>query len=115
VNDKDLLNGRRFAMVSSTSSSVDPDAPTEFSYEEAGGVIWGSYAGDTVEHGRFVGTRDADRIQLSYVHLLRTGERATGQSSSRIEAMPDGRLRLVEEFQFAGDGETHVSVCTELR
>jgi hypothetical protein len=29
--------------------------------------------------------------------------------------MPDGRLRLVEEFQFAGDGETHVSVCTELR
>ncbi|MCT9930225.1 hypothetical protein N5079_08295 [Planotetraspora sp. A-T 1434] len=115
VNDKDLLNGRRFVMVSSTASSVDPVDPTRFEYEESGGVIWGSYAGDTVIHGHFVGTRDADRIELSYVHLLKNGQRAGGQSSSRIETLADGGLRLVEEFQFAGDDATHVSVCAEIR
>lgn len=114
MNDNDLLNGRRFVMVSSTASAVNTDEPTEFAYEESGGVIWGRYTGDTVVHGRFVGTRDADRIELSYVHLLKTGERAGGRSSSRIETMPDGRLRLVEEFQFEGDDTTHVSVCTEV-
>lgn len=54
MNDTDLLNGRRFVMISSTASAVDADAPTEFAYEESGGVIWGHYTGDTVIHGRFV-------------------------------------------------------------
>ncbi|MEU0519187.1 hypothetical protein [Streptosporangium sp. NPDC006007] len=116
MNDNDLfqLNDRRFVMVSSTASVVDPDGPTEFVYREADGVIWGDYTGDTVLHGRFVGTRDADRIELTYVHLLTTGERANGRSSSRIEPLPGGRLRLVEEFRFAGDDTPHVSVCAEI-
>ncbi len=101
-------------MVSSTASAVDPDGPTEFVYRESGGIIWGDYTGDTVVHGRFIGTRDADRIELTYVHLLRSGDRAGGQSSSRIETLPDGRLHLIEEFQFAGDGRVHVSVCAEV-
>ncbi|MDP9842400.1 hypothetical protein [Streptosporangium lutulentum] len=114
MNDNDLLNDRRFVMVSSTASSVDPDGPTEFAYRESGGIIWGDYTGDTVVHGRFVGTRDGDRIELTYVHLTKKGDRVGGQSSSRIETLPDGRLNLVEEFQFAGDDTAHVSVCTEI-
>ncbi|GAA3100431.1 hypothetical protein [Streptosporangium carneum] len=114
MNDNDLLNDRRFVMVSSTASAVDPDGPTEFAYRESGGIIWGDYTGDTVVHGRFLGTRDADRIELTYVHLLKNGDRAGGQSTSRIETLPDGRLRLVEEFQFAGDDRVHVSVCSEV-
>lgn len=102
-------------MVSSTASAVDPDGPTEFAYRESGGIIWGDYTGDTVVHGRFVGTRDGDRIELTYIHLTKNGDRAGGQSSSRIEALPDGRLNLIEEFQFAGDDTAHVSVCTEIR
>ncbi|WP_169984446.1 hypothetical protein [Microbispora sp. H10836] len=114
MNDTDLLNGRRFVMISSTASEVNADAPTEFAYEESGGVIWGQYTGDTVVHGRFVGTRDADRIEISYVHLLKTGERASGRGASRIETAGDGRLRLVEEFQFEDDDTTHISICAEV-
>ncbi|WP_311932302.1 hypothetical protein [Microbispora sp. H11081] len=114
MNDTDLLNGRRFVMISSTASEVNTDAPTEFAYEESDGVVWGHYTGDTVVHGRFVGTRDADRVQISYVHLLKTGDRASGRSTSRIETAEDGRLRLVEEFQFEDDGAVHVSVCAEV-
>lgn len=109
-----LLNGRRFVMVSSTASVVDPERPTEFLYQEADGVVWGSYTGDTVIHGRFVGTRDGDQVTISYVHALKAGGQAGGQSDSRVETEADGRLRLVEEFRFKGDDTRHVSVCTEV-
>lgn len=102
-------------MVSSTASTVDPDSPTEFEYWESDGVVWGSYTGDTVRVGRFVGTRDGDLVTISYAHALKAGGRAGGRSTSRVETEADGRLRLVEEFQFEGDDTRHVSVCTEVR
>ncbi|MGI5291307.1 hypothetical protein ACQEVF_49480 [Nonomuraea polychroma] len=108
------LNGRKFVMVSSTASVVDPDSPTEFLYWEADGVVWGSYTGDTVTHGRFVGTRDGDQVSIAYVHALKAGGTAGGRSSSRVEAGDDGLLRLVEEFTFDGDTTPHVSVCAEV-
>ncbi len=108
------LNGRKFVMVSSTASAVDPDSPTEFLYQEADGVVWGSYSGDTVTHGRFVGMRDGAQVAISYAHALKAGGKAGGQSSSRIEKGDDGLLRLVEEFSFDGDDTVHVSVCREV-
>lgn len=108
------LNGRKFVMVSSTASEVNRDSPTEFLYWEADGVVWGSYTGDTVAHGRFVGTRDGDRVAISYAHALKAGGTAGGRSSSRVETGDDGLLRLVEEFTFDGDDAPHVSVCAEV-
>nr|WP_246496599.1 hypothetical protein [Sphaerisporangium rubeum] len=115
VSDVNLLDGREFVMVSSTASVVDPSGPTRFVYEEADGVVWGRYDGDTVAHGRFVGTRDGDLVELTYVHVLKSGERTGGRSSSRVESLGDGRLRLVEEFLFEGDDDPQVSVCEEIR
>ena len=89
-------------MVSSTASAVNHHDPTRFAYQEADGVIWGEYTGDTVTHGHFVGTRDGDRIELAYAHALRAGGRAVGRASSRVERLADGRLRLVEEFRSLG-------------
>ncbi|GII91920.1 hypothetical protein Ssi02_21510 [Sinosporangium siamense] len=102
-------------MVSSTASAVNPRTPTEFVYEEQDGVVWGTYTGDTVTIGRFVGTRAGDRLEIDYVHLLKAGGRSGGHSTSRIEPLSDGRLRLVEEFRFAGDDKLHESICDELR
>jgi hypothetical protein len=106
------LDGRVFDMVSSTASRVDPDAPTRFRYHESAGVIWGDYVGDTVSEGRFVGTRDGDRITVSFVHaLVADGSRVTGAATSRIEEGEAG-LRLVEDFEV--DGMPQVSVCAEV-
>ncbi|GAA3796929.1 hypothetical protein GCM10022226_15390 [Sphaerisporangium flaviroseum] len=113
MSDSNLLNGRTFIMISSTASEVSADDPTRFVYEEEDGLIWGGYGGDTVTHGRFVGTREADRVEITYVHALKAGGRAGGRSSSRIESLPDGRLRLIEEFTFDGDDTPQVSVCEE--
>jgi hypothetical protein len=106
------LDGRRFAMVSSTASAVDPASPTVFDYREADGLVWGEYRGDTVRAGRFVGRRQADRVSIRFVHVVaETGALVDGAAESRIEAHED-RLRLVEEFR-TDDGD-QVSVCVEM-
>lgn len=106
------LDGRVFDMVSSTASRVDASSPTRFRYSESSGVVWGDYVGDTVSEGRFVGTRDGDRVVVSFVHaLVADGARVTGTAESRIEVGETG-LRLVEEFDVAGVPQ--VSVCAEV-
>jgi hypothetical protein len=107
------LDGLRFAMVSSTASSVDPDAPTTFDYHQDGRLVWGEYTGDTVTEGRFVGEVADDQVRISFAHaLVADGTVVRGDAVSRAERSADGRLRLVEDFVV--DGIDHVSVCAQV-
>ncbi len=99
-------------MESSTTSAVDPDAPTVFRYSERDGAVWGEYEGDTVTFGRFVGTRAGDSISVWFVHVLAAdGSVVTGEGASEIERR-DGRLRLVEHYTM--HDAPQLSVCVEL-
>ncbi|MER7447775.1 MULTISPECIES: hypothetical protein [Microbacterium] len=106
------LDGRRFTMVSSTTSVVDADAPSEFVYREKDGAIWGDYSGDTVTFGRFVGTRTGDTIWVSFVHVLAAdGTVVTGNGESELELTDDGRIRLVEHYEM--HDLPQLSICEE--
>jgi hypothetical protein len=107
------LDGLRFAMVSSTASAVDPDAPTTFDYHQDGRLIWGEYFGDTVTEGRFVGEVSDAEVRVSFAHALASdGSVVRGDAISRAEHAADGRIRLVEDFEV--DGVDHVSVCLQV-
>jgi hypothetical protein len=106
------LDGREFAMVSSTASAVSADAPSVFRYHQAGAMIWGEYTGDTVLVGRFAGRRDGDTITIGFAHAPKDGGPAVlGAASSIIEMGDDGRMLLIEDFE--KDGVAHRSVCRE--
>ena len=112
IQTQPSLDGRTFKMLSSTTSAVNPDAPSTFRYFEQDGVIWGDYTGDTVTFGRCVGTRDGDTIRVSFVHVLTaTGEVVSGNGVSEIERDDDGMLRLVERYEM--HGAPQLSVCVE--
>ncbi|GAA4430441.1 hypothetical protein GCM10023169_33880 [Georgenia halophila] len=107
------LDGLQFRMVSSTASRVDPEAPTRFAYRQDGALVWGSYLGDTVTQGRFVGELQRERLSISFAHALRTdGTVVRGEAISRVERRTDGLLYLVESF--AVDGVDHESVCVQV-
>lgn len=106
------LDGRRFAMVSSTASRVDPDRPTEFLYHQTGQLVWGEYTGDTVTQGRFVGSFDGETLSISFAHELAADLTVVrGSADSRVE-MREGTMHLVETFFI--DGVEHESVCIEI-
>jgi len=99
-------------MISSTTSTVDPDAPSVFRYREEDGVVWGEYTGDTVSLGRFVGTRTGDSISIHFAHVLvADGSVVSGAGDSDIEQDQDG-LRLVEHYEM--HGAPQLSVCAEV-
>lgn len=107
------LDGRRFRMVSSTTSAVDPESPSIFEYFERDGAIWGGYEGDTVTFGKFVGTRAGDTIWVSFVHVLKAdGTVVTGDGESELELTDDGGIRLVEHYEM--HGLPQLSVCEEI-
>lgn len=106
------LDGLVFDMVSSTASVVDPDSPTRFVYHQQGQLVWGSYTGDTVTEGRFVGQLIDAELAISFAHELvadRTVVR--GDATSRVEQR-DGKIALIEEF--TKDCARHESVCLQV-
>ena len=99
-------------MISSTTSVVDPAAPSTFRYFERDGVVWGDYFGDTVNFGQFVGTRSGNTISITFVHVLvEGGSVVSGSGDSDIE-QDDRGLRLIEHYEMFGTPQ--LSVCAEV-
>ena len=71
---------------------------TVFEYHEQDGVVWARYEGGAVRLGFLVGTRQHDRLHFRYSQLNEGGETSNGRCSTTISALPDGRLRLDEDW-----------------
>lgn len=106
------LDRRVFIGVSnSADGEVSPE--TRFSYRQQDEVVWADYRGGDVIHGHLVGTRTGDRLVFRYVHLNTGGETAAGRCTSHIEVLPDGRLRLHEEWAWESRPGTGTSVVEQ--
>lgn len=103
------LDGRTFVAVE-TSGPGDVDSATVFRYHERDGAVWADYAGGAVRRGYLVGTRDGDRLDFRYVHLDTAGATASGRCTSRIEALPDGRVRMHETWAWESRSGSGTSV-----
>ncbi len=63
--------------------------------------------------GKFVGTRTADKIWVSFVHVLvADGTVVTGDGESDLELTEGGGIRLVEHYEM--HGAPQLSVCEEI-
>jgi hypothetical protein len=71
---------------------------TVFEYHERDGVVWARYQGGAVRLGFLVGTRQGDSLDFRYSQLNESGETSTGHCSTTISTLPDGRLRLDEDW-----------------
>jgi hypothetical protein len=93
------LDGRWFRAVAAVDGGeVGPE--TMFRYAEEDGEVWATYAGGEVRRGYLVGTRDGDRLEFRYVQLSEAGQTSGGHCVSTVAALPDGRLRLEETWQW---------------
>ena len=74
---------------------------TVFEYHEQNGVVWARYEGGAVRLGflDLVGTRQDDRVHFRYSQLNESGETSNGRCSTMISTLPDGRLRLDEDWE----------------
>lgn len=106
------LEGRRFAAVRNIGGEVD--ASTVFAYHQDVDAVWARYSGGAVRVGFLVGTRDGDELDIRYTQLNISGETSTGHCRTRIEQLPDGRLRLDEKWEWESRDGAGTSVVEEL-
>ena len=108
------LDGRRFRAVAEVAGG-DVGPQTEFEYvEDDDGVIHARYAGGAIRLGFLVGTRAGDGLRFRYAQLLQDGRTAAGRCESRIEELPDGRLRLHETWAWDSQPGGGTSVVEEI-
>ncbi|BCJ74676.1 hypothetical protein CS0771_42200 [Catellatospora sp. IY07-71] len=108
------LDGLRFAAVSEVAGG-EVGTDTVFTYHERDAEIWAEYAGGAIRRGFLVGTRDGDRLDFRYAQLNLDGATSTGHCVSLVSALPDGRLRLDETWQWESRPGHGTSAVVELR
>lgn len=109
-------DGRRFTSVSN-SANGEVSTATVFEYRQDGRLVWATYGGGAIVFGTLIAKADElDHLDMRYQHLNTAGELMTGRCHSTPEVLPDGRLRLHEQWQWtSGDGSAGTSVIEELR
>lgn len=108
-------DGRRFRSVeNSASGEVGPE--TIFNYRQDGDVVSATYEGGGVRSGVLIATSDGEgNLDARYGHVNASGGLMTGECRTKPEALPDGRLRLHEEWRWtSGDGSSGRSVVEEI-
>ncbi|MBZ0291202.1 MAG: n-acetylglutamate synthase [Anaerolineae bacterium] len=98
-------DNRRFLMLSSSSGAP---AETIFYYFQRDDVVWGHFEGGVVRYGNLIAKVDAEGVlDLRYQYINTDGDICTGTSLSTPEVLPDGRIRLHEEFQWTSGDYSH--------
>jgi len=94
-------DGRRF----SPSDGVDEaDSPVAV-YRQDGDLLWGEFSGGQVRRGALTGTCAPDgTLDFAYCMVMLGGEIVSGRCHSTPTVLPDGRIRLHEEWERYGDG-----------
>ena len=107
--------GRRLRSVeNSASDEVGPE--TVFVYRQDGDVVSATYEGGGVRSGVLIATADGGgNLDARYAHVNASGDLMTGECRTKPEVLPDGRLRLHEEWRWtSGDRSSGRSVVEEI-
>ena len=108
------LNGRRFNVASTAASGVvGPE--TIFNFGQDGSFVSAEYAGGRIRRGYLVGVLEDAKLTFRYCQIQLDGRLDGGVSECSVETLPDGRVRIIEAFEWASrPGETGVNVFEEL-
>ena len=109
------LDGRRLAALVQDPNG-DAGRDTIFRYHQTGPRVWALYDGGRVRFGALTGIVTPEgHLDIRYHHLDPEGEIRTGWCRGVPCVLPDGRMRLEEEWQWTnGDCQAGRSVLEEL-
>ena len=103
--------------ASSTDSGGVVSGETILELEQTSDVVSGRYRGGTIIDGYLVGKLDptGTSLRFCYVQVDLCGNVDAGSSIGTIDEMPDGRLRLIEGFQWFTRSGHGTNVFEEVR
>jgi len=74
---------------------------TLFRYAQSGNLLTAEYSGGGIRAGQMLGLVDPQGgLHFCYQHVTEGGELRSGACTSTPERLPDGRIRLHEQWQW---------------
>ena len=108
-------NDKKFKPISNTENG-ETSEETIFYYKQVGSILTADYAGGKIKKGHLIGLVDENgNIEMRYHQVNSKNELMTGICKSRPEIMPNGKIRLHEEWQWtSGDRTKGKSMIEEI-
>jgi hypothetical protein len=100
--------------VSATSERGVVSAETQIDFMQKGSRVLGRYDGGAVDRGYLVGHLSGAELVFRYVQREVSGEMHAGRSTCEVMLRGDGRLRIVEHFQWSTREGSGTNVFDEL-
>ena len=86
---------------------------TIFRFKQKGDIIKAKYAGGKVKAGFLIGKLTDNKFEFQYTQMHDDNSLHGGHSLCEIEFSGDGRLRLVEHFEWSS-GQKGINVIEEV-
>lgn len=93
------FDGKRMNVVETAGNGV-VNQDTVFRFRQEGKVVTGRYCGGLVERGFLIGKIEKEQLQFKYAQEHADGNIAGGESYCDISICSNGKLRLVENFDW---------------
>lgn len=108
-------NNVKFRGLENTENG-EVSSETIFTYHQKNNLIWGEYEGGEILKGTLVGyILESGQLDFQYTHLNKNFEYKRGKCLSIPIRMANGKLRLMENWQWInGDFSTGNSIIEEI-
>ncbi len=99
----------------SNSANGETSEQTVFQYKQMGNILTAEYAGGQIQKGHLIGLVDElGNIDMRYHQVNDKGELMTGICQSTPELLPNGKIRLHEQWEWtSGDKSKGTSIIEE--
>jgi len=108
------LDNIRMNVIQTASNGV-VNKETVFLFKQNEHVVTAEYSGGKIKIGFLVGTMDNEKLNFSYCQLQADGKLDNGSSSCDLSLSDQGKIRLIEHFEWASrPGEKGTNIFQEL-
>jgi hypothetical protein len=115
MNPRSIVNLDGVRMyVSATAERGVVGSDTRIHFVQKGSKVLGRYKGGAVDRGYLVGRVSGAELTFRYAQREASGEIHAGRSVCELVRKPDGRLRIVEHFQWRTREGAGTNVFDEL-
>lgn len=108
-------NLKKFKPISNAENG-ETSEQTIFHYRQEGNILTCEYSGGRIVKGQLIGLVDDDgNIDMRYHQINDKGQIMTGVCQSKPEILPNGKIRLHENWQWtSGDRSSGQSIIEEI-
>ena len=88
---------------------------TYFNFKQEENIVTANYSGGGIVKGFLIGKLNNDKFEFRYAQLQTDGKLDGGYSNCEVNILEDGRVQVVEHFQWESREGTGTNIFEEIK